>query len=97
MQKQKFLYASSRNIYWGVTPAATSADKNYTLNVSYKDAAKTFTGGYPLYSGNKPVLTLKELDFRIRQLLIKTKDYISINIIKDRLKLQMAIINTSLI
>ncbi|CDR19968.1 superantigen-like protein SSL13 [Staphylococcus argenteus] len=57
----------------GVTPAATSADKNYTLNVSYKDAAETFTGGYPLYSGNKPVLTLKELDFRIRQLLIKNK------------------------
>ncbi|WP_375794098.1 exotoxin beta-grasp domain-containing protein, partial [Staphylococcus aureus] len=57
----------------GVTPAATSADKNYTLYVSYKDAAETFTGGYPLFSGNKPVLTLKELDFRIRQLLIKNK------------------------
>ncbi|HHV8920997.1 TPA: superantigen-like protein SSL14 [Staphylococcus aureus] len=57
----------------GVTPAATSADKHYKLNLTYKDKADTFTGGFPLYEGNKPVLTLKELDFRIRQSLIKHK------------------------
>ncbi|UXV56803.1 superantigen-like protein SSL13 [Staphylococcus aureus] len=57
----------------GVTPAAKPSDKHYKLNVTYKDKAGTFTGGFPVYEGNKPVLTLKEVDFRIRQTLIKNK------------------------
>ncbi|HCX0890131.1 TPA: superantigen-like protein [Staphylococcus aureus] len=40
---------------------------------SYALSQETFTGGYPFYTGNKPVLTLKEVDFRIRQTLIKNK------------------------
>ncbi|MCO4428228.1 superantigen-like protein SSL13 [Staphylococcus aureus] len=57
----------------GVTPAAKPNDKHYKLNVTYKDKDETFIGGYPFYTGNKPVLTLKEVDFRIRQTLIKNK------------------------
>ncbi|HCY0689804.1 TPA: superantigen-like protein [Staphylococcus aureus] len=40
---------------------------------SYALSQETFIGGYPFYTGNKPVLTLKEVDFRIRQTLIKNK------------------------
>ncbi|HDH4410768.1 TPA: superantigen-like protein SSL13 [Staphylococcus aureus] len=57
----------------GVTPAAKPNDKHYKLNVTYKDKDETFIGGYPFYTGKKPVLTLKEVDFRIRQTLIKNK------------------------
>ncbi|MBG1005793.1 superantigen-like protein SSL13 [Staphylococcus aureus] len=57
----------------GVTPAAKPSDKYYKLNVTYKDKAGTFIGEYQFYTGNKPVLTLKEVDFRIRQTLIKNK------------------------
>ncbi|CDR65517.1 superantigen-like protein SSL13 [Staphylococcus schweitzeri] len=67
-------YALSQETFTGgVTPAATSNDKHYKLNVTYKDKAETFTGGFPIYKGNKPVITLKELDFRIRQTLIENK------------------------
>ncbi|MGU3127025.1 hypothetical protein ACVXZZ_12735 [Staphylococcus aureus] len=47
----------------GVIPAATYNDKHYKLNVTYKDKAETFTRRSSVYEGNKPVLTLKELDF----------------------------------
>ena len=57
----------------GVTPAAKPSDKHYKLNLTYKDKSGTFIGEHPFYTGNKPVLTLKEVDFRIRQTLIKTK------------------------
>ncbi|CDR63243.1 TPA: superantigen-like protein SSL14 [Staphylococcus argenteus] len=57
----------------GVTPAATSSDKPYKLFVKYSDKQQTIIGGHEVYQGNKPVLTLKELDFRVRQTLIKNK------------------------
>lgn len=57
----------------GVTPAATSSDKPYRLFLKYSDKQQTIIGGHEFYKGNKPVLTLKELDFRIRQTLIKNK------------------------
>ncbi|SUK47031.1 superantigen-like protein SSL13 [Staphylococcus aureus] len=57
----------------GVTPAAKPSDKHYKLNLTYKDKSGTVIGGFPVYEGNKPVLTLKEVDFRIRQTLIKNK------------------------
>lgn len=50
----------------GVTPAAKPSDKHYKLNLTYKDKSGTFIGEHPFYTGNKPVLTLKEVDFRIR-------------------------------
>ncbi len=71
----------------GVTPAATSNDKHYKLNVTYKDKAETFTGGFPVYEGNKPVLTLKELDFRIRQTLIKSKKLYNNSYNKGQIKI----------
>lgn len=57
----------------GVTPAATSSDKSYKLFLKYSDKQQTIIGGLEFYKGNKPVLTLKELDFRIRQTLINNK------------------------
>ncbi|HEH2565140.1 TPA: superantigen-like protein SSL13 [Staphylococcus aureus] len=67
-------YALSQETFTGgVTPAAKPNDKHYKLNVTYKDKDETFIGGYPFYTGNKPVLTLKEVDFHIRQTLIKNK------------------------
>ncbi|CAC5972206.1 exotoxin [Staphylococcus aureus] len=57
----------------GVTPAATSSDKPYKLFLKYKDKQQTMIGGLEFYQGNKPVITLKELDFRVRQTLIKNK------------------------
>ncbi len=57
------LHYLKRTFTGGVTPAATSNDKHYNPYVTYKDKAETFTGGFPVYEGNKPVLTLKELDF----------------------------------
>ena len=71
----------------GVTPAATSNNKHYKLNVTYKDKAETFTGGFPVYEGNKPVLTLKELDFRIRQTLIKSKKLYNNSYNKGQIKI----------
>ncbi|HDH4101759.1 TPA: superantigen-like protein SSL13 [Staphylococcus aureus] len=69
----------------GVTPAAKPNDKHYKLNVTYKDKDETFIGGYPFYTGNKPVLTLKEVDFRIRQTLIKNKKLYQDNYNKGQL------------
>ncbi|HCZ8382156.1 TPA: superantigen-like protein SSL14 [Staphylococcus aureus] len=57
----------------GVTPAATSSDKHYKLSLKYRDKLQTMIGGLEFYQGNKPVITLKELDFRVRQTLIKNK------------------------
>ena len=74
----------------GVTPAAKPSDKHYKLNLTYKDKSGTFIGEHPFYTGNKPVLTLKEVDFRIRQTLIKNKNYIMVIIIKATLRLQVA-------
>lgn len=70
-----------------VTPAATSNDKHYKLNATYKDKAETFTGGFPVYEGNKPVLTLKELDFLIRQTLIKSKKLYNNSYNKGQIKI----------
>ncbi|WP_432215983.1 exotoxin beta-grasp domain-containing protein, partial [Staphylococcus aureus] len=56
-------------------------------NVTYKDKAETFTGGFPVYEGNKPVLTLKELDFRIRQTLIKSKKLYNNSYNKGQIKI----------
>lgn len=71
----------------GVTPAATSNNKHYKLNVTYKDKAETFTGGFPVYEGNKPVFTLKELDFCIRQTLIKSKKLYNNSYNKGQIKI----------
>lgn len=76
----------------GVTPAATSSDKHYKLSLKYRDKLQTMIGGLEFYQGNKPVITLKELDFRVRQTLIKNKNYITENLIKVKLKLQVVVI-----
>ena len=55
--------------------------------MTYKDKAETFTGGFPVYEGNKPVLTLKELDFRIRQTLIKSKKLYNNSYNKGQIKI----------
>lgn len=47
----------------GVTPAASSSDKPYSLFVQYKDKLQTIIGAHKMYQGNKPILTLKEIDF----------------------------------
>ncbi|HCD3413297.1 TPA: superantigen-like protein, partial [Staphylococcus aureus] len=71
----------------GVTPAAKPSDKHYKLNLTYKDKSGTFIGEYPFYTGNKPVLTLKEVDFRIRQTLIKNKKLYHGNYNKGHIKI----------
>ena len=81
----------------GVTPAATSSDKSYKLFLKYSDKQQTIIGGLEFYKGNKPVLTLKELDFRIRQTLINNKSYITENLIKVKLRLRVAVIIIRLI
>lgn len=71
----------TRRLWWvytdtftgGVTPAASSSDKPYNIYVQYKDKLQTFIGAHKIYQGNKPVLTLKEIDFRVRESLIKNK------------------------
>ncbi|KMS21530.1 superantigen-like protein, partial [Staphylococcus aureus] len=54
----------------GVTPTANSSDKTYNLFAQYKDTLKTIIEANKIYQGNKPVLTLKEHDFREREALI---------------------------
>ncbi|HCY8062318.1 TPA: superantigen-like protein SSL13 [Staphylococcus aureus] len=71
----------------GVTPAAKPSDKHYKLNLTYKDKSGTFIGEHPFYTGNKPVLTLKEVDFRIRQTLIKNKKLYHGNYNKGHIKI----------
>ncbi|HDE7068685.1 TPA: superantigen-like protein SSL12 [Staphylococcus aureus] len=67
-------YALSQETFTGgVTPAASSSDKPYNIYVQYKDKLQTFIGAHKIYQGNKPVLTLKEIDFRVRESLIKNK------------------------
>ena len=56
-------YVSSRNIYWWCYTSSETSDKHYKLNLTYKDKSGTFIGEHPFYTGNKPVLTLKEVDF----------------------------------
>ena len=46
-----------------VLPATTSSDKHYKLSLKYRDKLQTMIGGPEFYQGNKPVITLKELDF----------------------------------
>ena len=53
--------------------------------MEYRDKQQTIIGGHEVYQGNKPVLTLKELDFRVRQTLIKNKSYITMDLIKGKL------------
>ena len=71
----------------GVTPAATSSDKPYRLFLKYSDKQQTIIGGHEFYKGNKPVLTLKELDFRIRQTLIKSKKLYNNSYNKGQIKI----------
>lgn len=54
---------------------------------SFALSQETFTGGFPVYEGNKPVLTLKELDFRIRQTLIKSKKLYNNSYNKGQIKI----------
>ncbi|NEE99322.1 superantigen-like protein [Staphylococcus aureus] len=59
---------------WGnINQLRNKSDKPYRLFLKYSDKQQTIIGGHEFYKGNKPVLTLKELDFRIRQTLIKNK------------------------
>lgn len=71
----------------GVTPAAKPSDKHYKLNLTYKDKSGTFIGEHPFYTGNKPILTLKEIDFRAREALIKNKILYHENRNKGKLKI----------
>ncbi|MQH28655.1 superantigen-like protein, partial [Escherichia coli] len=68
-------------------PAATSSDKPYRLFLKYSDKQQTIIGGHEFYKGNKPVLTLKELDFRIRQTLIKSKKLYNNSYNKGQIKI----------
>ncbi len=81
----------------GVTPAAKPSDKTYNLFVQYKDKLQTIIGAHKIYQGNKPVLTLKEIDFRAREALIKIKYYITKIVIKVSLRSPVAVITTLLI
>lgn len=81
----------------GVTPAASSSDKPYSLFVQYKDKLQTIIGAHKMYQGNKPILTLKEIDFRAREALIKNKYYIMKIAIKVSLKLPVAAMTIQLI
>lgn len=71
----------------GVTPAASSSDKPYSLFVQYKDKLQTIIGAHKMYQGNKPILTLKEIDFRAREALIKNKILYHENRNKGKLKI----------
>ena len=55
--------------------------------MQYKDKLQTIIGAHKIYQGNKPVLTLKEIDFRAREALIKIKYYIPKIVIKGKLKI----------
>ena len=50
-----------------------------------------------MYQGNKPILTLKEIDFRARETLIKIKYYIMKIAIKVNLKSSVAAMTLQLI
>ncbi|MDI0238855.1 superantigen-like protein SSL12 [Staphylococcus aureus] len=71
----------------GVTPAASPSDKPYSLFVQYKDKLQTIIGAHKMYQGNKPILTLKEIDFRARETLIKNKILYHKNRNKGKLKI----------
>ncbi|HDJ1677465.1 TPA: superantigen-like protein [Staphylococcus aureus] len=71
----------------GVTPAASSSDKPYSLFVQYKDKLQTIIGAHKMYQGDKPILTLKEIDFRAREALIKNKILYHENRNKGKLKI----------
>ncbi|HCZ5750077.1 superantigen-like protein SSL12 [Staphylococcus aureus] len=71
----------------GVTPAASPSDKPYSLFVQYKDKLQTIIGAHKMYQGNKPILTLKEIDFRARETLIKNKILYHENRNKGKLKI----------
>ncbi|MGT2357195.1 exotoxin beta-grasp domain-containing protein [Staphylococcus aureus] len=62
-------------------------DKHYKLNVTYKDKAETFTGGFQFMKAISLFLTLKELDFRIRQTLIKSKKLYNNSYNKGQIKI----------
>lgn len=95
----------TRRLWWvytdtftgGVTPAASSSDKPYNIYVQYKDKLQTFIGAHKIYQGNKPVLTLKEIDFRVRESLIKIKYYIMKIAIKVIFILPVVVITLQLI
>ncbi len=52
-----------------------------------KDKLQTIIGAHKIYQGNKPVLTLKEIDFRAREALIKNKILYNENRNKGKLKI----------
>ena len=55
--------------------------------MQYKDKLQTIIGAHKIYQGNKPVLTLKEIDFRAREALIKNKILYNENRNKGKLKI----------
>ena len=60
----------------GITPAHKASDPERTLKFNikkfYKNRNFTYTGSFEFFQTKKPVLTMKELDFRIREEAIKT-------------------------
>ncbi len=72
-ETSQFWWSYQETFTGGVTPAAGPSDKPYKIFVQYKDKLQTIIGAHVIYRGNKPVLTLKELDFRVRESLIKNK------------------------
>ncbi|UMT76661.1 superantigen-like protein SSL12 [Staphylococcus roterodami] len=72
-ETSQFWWSYRETFTGGVTPAASTSDKPYNIFVKYKDKLQTIIGAHKIYQGNKPILTLKELDFRARESLIKNK------------------------
>ena len=54
--------------------------------MQYKDKLQTIIGAHKIYQGNKPVLTLKEIDFRTRS-VNKNKILYNENRNKGKLKI----------
>lgn len=55
--------------------------------MQYKDKLQTIIGAHKIYQGNKPILTLKEIDFRAQEALIKNKILYNENRNKGKLKI----------
>ncbi|ARJ51586.1 exotoxin beta-grasp domain-containing protein [Staphylococcus lutrae] len=85
----QFLWSYEDYFTGGITPAATAANKHYTLSLKLNKNGQTI-GVYQFYSGNKPVLTLKELDFRVRETLIKNKQLYTDGINAGEIKVKHA-------
>ncbi|MCS5349649.1 superantigen-like protein SSL12 [Staphylococcus aureus] len=86
-ETSQFWWSYQETFTGGITPAASSSDKPYNIFVKYKDKLQTIIGAHEIYRGNKPVLTLKELDFRARESLIKNKILYNENRNKGKIKI----------